>query len=169
MNLDLPGDSHRPSHVTQHGTCSSLADDRRVTVRTSRNLPAKRHLACARDQCATARAATPNKITRHTASAGCALGHLSLELNTTERSPTNTPSPSHGSRDCQRSALTSRARRRVGVANSPSPLVLLLLLLATAAAAALSTTPPRAAMPCVRARARARPQFITPRQRGEPQ
>lgn len=85
---------------------------------------------------------------------------------------TNTPSPSHGSRDCQRSALTSRAciygRRRVGVANSPSPLVLLLLLLATAAAAAaLSTTPPSEDSPCVRARAR--PQFITPRQRGEPQ
>jgi len=80
---------------------------------------------------------------------------------------TNTPSPSHGSRDCQRSALTSRARRRVGVANSPSPLVLLLLLLATAAAAALSNTPPSEDSPCVRARAR--PQFITPRHRGEPQ
>ena len=60
------------------------------------------------------------------------------------------------------SALTSRAciwtPARWGIAYRPSPLVLLHLLLAAAAAAALSTTPPNA-----------RPQFITPRQRGEPQ
>jgi hypothetical protein len=102
--------------------------------------------------------ATPNKITRHTASAGCALGHSHKHTVALTRL-TRLPAQVH---------ICIYGRRRVGVANCPSPLVLLLLLLATAAAAAaLSTTPPSAATPCVRARAR--PQFITPRQRGEPQ
>lgn len=156
----LPGLASHYAYIRnmEHAQVLLTTDARRGSYRANKpKATAKRHLACRTRPMRNG--PQPHRTRSH------ATRPLQAALWATQ---TNTPSPSHGSRDCQRSALTSRARRRVGVANSPSPLVLLLLLLATAAAAAaLSTTPPSEDSPCVRARAR--PQFITPRQRGEPQ